>query len=226
MFMKKNLLLLHGALGSGQSWKQIIPLLADDFTVFCPDLPGHGSNDVPPTEGSPEQMVSFLKEYIEQNIAGDYVIAGYSMGGYIALKFATENPGHLKGIITIATKFDWDEAIAEKESSGLTEENLAPILHHLQAAHNNNFPGILDLTKSILLSIGRNPLTKQDLQKIGIPVLAALGDRDKMVTHHETVEFASYMPAGRTEILVNQPHLLQKMDERVIAGLIKKTFNG
>jgi pimeloyl-ACP methyl ester carboxylesterase len=69
-------------------------------------------------------------------------------------------------------------------------------------------------------------LTKQDLQKIGIPVLAALGDRDKMVTHHETVEFASYMPAGRTEILVNQPHLLQKMDERVIAGLIKKTFNG
>jgi pimeloyl-ACP methyl ester carboxylesterase len=124
MFMKKNLLLLHGALGSGQSWKQIIPLLADDFTVFCPDLPGHGSNDVPPTEGSPEQMVSFLKEYIEQNIAGDYVIAGYSMGGYIALKFATENPGHLKGIITIATKFDWTRRLRKKNLQGLLRKIL------------------------------------------------------------------------------------------------------
>ena len=224
--MKKNLLLLHGALGSGQSWKQVIPLLADDFTVFCPDLPGHGSNAVQPTEGSPEQMVFYLKEYIKQNIAGDYVIAGYSMGGYIALKFATEKPAHLKGIITIATKFDWNAAIAEKESSGLTEEKLSPILHHLQQEHHHNFPGILYLTKSILQAIGRNPLTKENLEKIGIPVLAVLGDRDKMVTHQETVEFASYMPAGRTDILVNQPHLLQKMDERVIAALIKKTFKG
>jgi pimeloyl-ACP methyl ester carboxylesterase len=223
--MKKNLLLLHGALGNGQSWKQIVPLLADDFIVFCPDLPGHGSNTMPSTESSLEQTVSFLKEYIEQNITGDYVIAGYSMGGYIALKFATENPAHLKRIISIATKFDWNEAIAEKESSGLTEENLAPILHHLQAAHTNNFPGILNLTKQILLSIGKKPLVKPDLQKISVPVLVALGDRDKMVTHQETVEFASYMPAGSTEILINQPHLLQKMDEYVIAGLIKKTFN-
>lgn len=223
--MKKNLLLLHGALGSGQSWKNIIPLLADDFTVFCPDLPGHGSSTVHAGEGTADEITAFVKKYIQQNISGDYFIAGYSMGGYLALKFASENPEHLKEIITIATKFNWDEAIAEKEAAGLTQENLAPILHHLQEEHKENFPAVLDLTKSILLSIGRKPLVKADLEKVSIPVLITLGDRDRMVTYEETKEFAAYTPAGKTTLLTNQPHLLQKMDEQVIADVIKKTFN-
>ena len=223
--MKKNLLLLHGALGSSQSWKKIIPLLADNFTIFCPDLPGHGGSHVPVHEGSANEMVSFIREYIQQNIAGEYFIAGYSMGGYIALKLAAANPAHLKAIITIATKFNWDEAIAEKEAAGLTQENLAPILHHLQSAHRENFSALPDLTKSILLSIGRKPLAKADLEQISIPALVTLGDRDKMVTYDETKEFAAYIPGGKADLLINQPHLLQKMDEQVIADVIKKTFN-
>jgi pimeloyl-ACP methyl ester carboxylesterase len=223
--MKKNLLLLHGALGSRQSWKKIIPLLADDFTIFCPDLPGHGGNGAHTSKGTADEITAFVKEYIQQNISGDYFIVGYSMGGYLALKLATANPEHLKGIITIATKFNWDEAIAEKEAAGLTQENLASILHHLQEEHKDNFPAVLDLTKSILLSIGRKPLAKADLEQISIPVLVALGDRDKMVTYDETKEFAAYIPGGTMDLLINQPHLLQKMDEQAIADIIKKRFN-
>lgn len=223
--MKKNLLLLHGALGSGQSWKKIIPLLEDDFTVFSPDLPGHGSSRAPVHEGTADEMVSFIEEYIQQNIAGDYFIAGYSMGGYLALKLALEKPAQLKGIITIATKFRWSGAIAEKEAAGLTQESLAPILHHLQKEHQENFPAVLDLTQRILRSIGKKPLDGYDARQISIPVYVTVGELDKMVTRDETMDFAGHLPDGTVSFLSGQPHLLQKMDEQLIADVIKKTFN-
>ncbi|RIV85589.1 alpha/beta fold hydrolase BchO [Aurantiacibacter zhengii] len=36
------LLLLHGTGASAHSWRDVMPLLAEDFTVIAPDLPGHG----------------------------------------------------------------------------------------------------------------------------------------------------------------------------------------
>lgn len=222
--MKKNLLLLHGALGSGKSWQKIARILSDDFTVFFPDLPGHGSNGMQLQRYSLEEIVEFPESYIETNISGDYFIAGYSMGGYLALKLATKQPENLQGILTIATKFLWNPAIAEEESEKLTHENLANIIAFLQEEHHTNFPGLLENTKQILKSIGINPLTQKDLLKISAPVTVTLGDRDKMVTYDESKEFAGYIPSGKFDIIINQPHLLQKMDETVVAALVKKTF--
>lgn len=36
------LLLIHGTGASAHSWRDLLPLLADHFTVIAPDLPGHG----------------------------------------------------------------------------------------------------------------------------------------------------------------------------------------
>ena len=35
-------LLLHGTGSATHSWRDLAPLLARDFTVVAPDLPGHG----------------------------------------------------------------------------------------------------------------------------------------------------------------------------------------
>ncbi|MEM1345336.1 MAG: alpha/beta fold hydrolase BchO [Pseudomonadota bacterium] len=35
-------LLLHGAGGATHSWRRLLPLLSEHFTVVAPDLPGHG----------------------------------------------------------------------------------------------------------------------------------------------------------------------------------------
>ncbi|MEL4403125.1 alpha/beta fold hydrolase, partial [Shewanella algae] len=36
------ILLLHGTGAATHSWRGVMPLLARDFTVIAPDLPGHG----------------------------------------------------------------------------------------------------------------------------------------------------------------------------------------
>jgi magnesium chelatase accessory protein len=42
------LLLLHGTGASTHSWRDVMPLLAEAFTVVAADLPGHGFSEAPP----------------------------------------------------------------------------------------------------------------------------------------------------------------------------------
>ena len=41
-------LLLHGTGSATHTWGSLAPLLADDFRVLAPDLPGHGFTDLVP----------------------------------------------------------------------------------------------------------------------------------------------------------------------------------
>lgn len=45
------ILLLHGTGASTHSWGALLPLLADDYTVVAPDLPGHAFTDTPSSRG-------------------------------------------------------------------------------------------------------------------------------------------------------------------------------
>ena len=38
-------LLIHGTAGATHSWRGLAPLLARDFRLVAPDLPGHGFTD-------------------------------------------------------------------------------------------------------------------------------------------------------------------------------------
>jgi pimeloyl-ACP methyl ester carboxylesterase len=42
-----TLLLLHGSGAATHSWRDLAPILARDFRVIAPDLPGHGFTETP-----------------------------------------------------------------------------------------------------------------------------------------------------------------------------------
>ena len=83
------LLLLHGAGAATHSWRDLAPLLARDFRVIAPDLPGHGFTDTPPAEGlSLPGMARSLTSLLQALGVKPFMAVGHSAGAALAIRLA------------------------------------------------------------------------------------------------------------------------------------------
>ena len=81
------LLLLHGTGAATHSWRDVMPLLARDFTVIAPDLPGHGFTKGRPAGGlTLKGMARALADLLAALGQTPVLIAGHSAGAAIALQ--------------------------------------------------------------------------------------------------------------------------------------------
>lgn len=95
------LLCLHGYGEGGESFAQLADFLGNRFTILAPDMPFHG--DTHWSEGlllSPETFRAILLPVWP---AGQKItVAGYSMGGRIALSMMQQYPAEIKRLLLIA----------------------------------------------------------------------------------------------------------------------------
>jgi pimeloyl-ACP methyl ester carboxylesterase len=88
-----NLILLHGALGTGMfQWGKCIKGLAENFTVYVPDLRGHGQSTNPSNDWTSDQMIEDIRMFIEALEIKAPIICGWSLGGAITLHLALSYP--------------------------------------------------------------------------------------------------------------------------------------
>jgi magnesium chelatase accessory protein len=86
-----DLLLLHGTAAATHSWRDVLPLLARDFRVIAPDLPGHGFTQAPPPARlSLPGMAGAVAELLRTIEASPQVVVGHSAGAAIALRLALD----------------------------------------------------------------------------------------------------------------------------------------
>lgn len=93
------LVLLHGFLESKAIWDDFSHELQQDFTVLAVDLPGHGESEVLAEAHSMQLMADCVKNVMLLEKLENAVVAGHSMGGYVALQLAAENENMLKGLV-------------------------------------------------------------------------------------------------------------------------------
>ncbi len=99
---KIGVILIHGLGGSVDDWKNTIPALATDFHVLTFDLPGFGKSDKGSQVYSPTRyakLAHLLADRYFQNKT--YYIVGHSMGGAIALRFASLRPARYQRLVLI-----------------------------------------------------------------------------------------------------------------------------
>ncbi|WMJ71763.1 alpha/beta hydrolase [Cytophagaceae bacterium ABcell3] len=92
------IVLLHGFCEDKTLWNKFIEKLSNEFRVIAPDLSGHGNSPLPEQSISMESMAIEIKQLLDYLDIGQCVMAGHSMGGYVALAFAEKYPETLKGI--------------------------------------------------------------------------------------------------------------------------------
>jgi magnesium chelatase accessory protein len=78
------LLLIHGTGSSTHSWRDLMPLLARDFTVVAPDLPGHGfTSAAPPRRQSLPGMARGVRDLLAAIGLSPVGAVGHSAGAAI-----------------------------------------------------------------------------------------------------------------------------------------------
>lgn len=223
----KTILLLHGAIGSSQQLEPLRAQLEKDYQVHCLNFPGYGGTAV--TEPfSISLFAKTVQDYCEQKKLTEVNLFGYSMGGYVALYLAREQPQLLAKVVTLATKWEWNEAIAAKEIKMLDpeviEQKLPSFAAALQRRHApQDWKQVLNKTAAMLVEMGKqNPLTASDFSTIVSPIRLLLGDRDKMVTLEETIAIYKQLPHAELGILPNTSHPIEQVNIDLLAFHIKQ----
>jgi pimeloyl-ACP methyl ester carboxylesterase len=114
------LLLLHGSNASFLTWEPWSKTLSDKFHVVAVDLPGHGlTGAVPNGDYSQEGMVKFVGEFADRQGFKTFALAGNSMGGGVAARYAEEHPARVAKLILVDSaalpfKFGSGEPLAFK----------------------------------------------------------------------------------------------------------------
>jgi magnesium chelatase accessory protein len=82
-------LLLHGTGAATHSWRDILPLLAKDFTVIAPDLLGHGFSGGQPNQLTLPNMTKGLAALLTSLGFTPDLIVGHSAGAAIAVRMVS-----------------------------------------------------------------------------------------------------------------------------------------
>ena len=102
-------LLIHGIAGSSAAWREVMPALADRYTVIAPDLLGHGQSAKPAGDYSLGAYANVLRDLLGVVGIPCATVVGQSFGGGVAMQFCYQNPA-------------WCERLVLVDSGGLGRE--------------------------------------------------------------------------------------------------------
>ncbi|HEY5674482.1 MAG TPA: alpha/beta hydrolase [Malonomonas sp.] len=110
------LVLVHG-LGdlASDTWRALLPKLAETYHVVTFDLPGFGRSQKQNALYSPGNYAAFVKWVVDTYVTGQPILAGHSLGGAIALRYAGTYPDGLSRLVLIDVAGILDRRVYSKE---------------------------------------------------------------------------------------------------------------
>lgn len=102
--------LLHGFTQSGRSWREVISRMPASWTWIVPDLRGHGMTRTRSGASCSMDACTRDLERLWDHLQVDRThLAGYSMGGRLALHVAARHPRRLLSLLTVGAHAGLEE---------------------------------------------------------------------------------------------------------------------
>src|SRR3954465_7823670 len=96
-------LLIHGITGSAKQWDEIVPALAERYTVVAPDLLGHGESAKPRGDYSLGAYAAGVRDLLIALGPRRAPVVGHSLGGGVAMQFAYEYPPFAERLVLVSS---------------------------------------------------------------------------------------------------------------------------
>jgi magnesium chelatase accessory protein len=230
------LLLVHGTGASTHSWRDLAPILARDFSIVAPDLPGHGFTDTPPAaQMSLPGMGLALGELLRTLGIRPVLAAGHSAGAAILARMC------INGLIAPAALIALNGALVSLR--GVPDQVFSPLaklfaalplvprLFAWRAADTAVVARLLEQTGSTLDATGvalyarlmRSPAhvagalammanwdlhsLERDLPRLTTPLFLVVGSNDQTVPPGDALRVRALVPGARIESLPGLGHL-------------------
>lgn len=208
------LILIHGYPFDHTMWKFVITALGNKTKVLAPDLPGFGDNPAENAEPSLDLMADDVAELFEFHNITHAVVAGMSMGGYVALAFAERHKHRLAGLGLISTQAFADSpeaqqarrAMIEKVRRAGTSPALDAVMPKLFSETNRDNAELKQFPISgsqnagaagicwALEAMARRPDRTSVLRALEVPASVIHGSDDKLVPCERAREMSRLIP--------------------------------
>ena len=240
------ILFLHGFMGAGHDWTSVMSGMEDIIYGMAVDLPGHGKTRADLTLLDFDSLADALSEFAIVHFARPPILAGYSMGGRVALYTALKYPEKFSSLILSSTtagiadgqereeRLLLDRARAEKlRTTGLraflSDWYRQPIFESLRLrpdvaeamAREKSDNDVESLAEVIVrLSPGRQPSLWTELGRWIKPALIIAGERDVQYCRLAR-QMAALFPRAEWHIIPDAGHLVHRENPIDFAAALK-----
>jgi pimeloyl-ACP methyl ester carboxylesterase len=97
------IVLVHGITSTSATWANVLPYLAERFTVIAPDLLGHGESAKPRGDYSLGAYASGIRDLLMALGHERATFVGHSLGGGIAMQLAYQFPEHCERLVLVSS---------------------------------------------------------------------------------------------------------------------------
>jgi len=216
------LILLHGGLGDSSGWRPFIPALSEQFRVITLDSRGHARTDNPSGALTYRMMSDDVAAFIRLSGLQKASILGISDGAQIALEMGMRYTELVHSLVLCAGGYTrssnayrnaWQNlGIGGSENIDFDElraafgESTLEAWRERHASKDN--PDRWEQLLQELAKLWLTPLnySREDFDKVSMPVLLMLGDRDQFFPVEENVEMYRMFPSAELAILPNSDH--------------------
>ncbi len=221
------LVLLHGLCEDHTVWSPLLPALEGYGRLFCVDLPGFGASALP-SEADLSGYAQAISAFMGAIGVRRAVVAGHSLGGYVVLQLLADGAANLAGAVLVHSHpfADSPERLRERLrsiemlESGHKELFVRPLFERLFAPHfaqahpdiveecvqmglRQPTTGIIAAIKAIMQRTDRTEALRQS----PCPVMAVLGDEDRLVPPEATRQAVELAPQNRVHVLHGVGHV-------------------
>ncbi|UVO50846.1 alpha/beta fold hydrolase [Sphingomonas sp. SUN019] len=246
------LLLLHGTGAATHSWRDLLPLLAPDFTVIAPDLPGHGFTSGRPIGGlSMPAMARAVAALLVKLDMKSVAIVGHSAGAAIGIRMTLDGFVEPQKIIGLSAALLPFPGLAAKLFPALARALFVnPFAPHIMARIART-PG--EVARFLPRSTGSRidargtelyarllgnsshvagaitmmaewdlEALRRDLPRLATPLLLAHGEADSAIAARYAAEAVALVQNGRAMLLPGLGHLAHEERPADVAAIIRE----
>lgn len=242
------LFLVHGTGASTHSWRDLMPLLAQHFTVIATDLPGHGFTSGGESVATLPEMARTLAALLEEIGAQPELVVGHSAGAAILIRMALDGAIAPRGIVSLNGALAQFRGIARHVFGPLAKllvlNPFVPRMFTWAAGGRNSVERLIRDTGSTLdddgialyarlmqsprhvagaLAMMANwdlaPL-ERDMRHLAVPLLLVAAGGDLAVPADVSFQARERVPDAKVEYLRGLGHLAHEEKPQQVADLI------